>query len=652
MSSASLPEEAPRGTRPTHGVKPGGVHAGGAAALTLGALGVVFGDIGTSPLYALQAVFNADHHAVQATQTGVYGVVSLVFWTITLLVSIKFVSLIMRADNDGEGGIVALIAKVQAATFGQGRRKYVLVLLGVFGAALFYGDGMITPAISVLSAVEGTEIISPGLKDAVIPITVAILTALFAIQRFGTGVVGRLFGPIMVAWFALLAVTGAVEIGRDPEILRAISPTYAVDFLFEHGSTAFIALGSVVLTVTGGEALYADMGHFGRAPIRRAWFWLVFPALLLNYMGQGALILRDPSTIENPFFLLMPHWSRIPVVLLATMATVIASQAVISGAFSMTRQAMQLGFVPRVTIRQTSREEVGQIYVPVVNWGIYVAVVALVIGFGSSQHLAAAYGIAVTGTMAIDTLLFFVVVYAVWHRSARLAIAGGAAFLLIDLTYLAANVPKIAHGGWFALAIAAVIFVALMTWQRGRTIVTRNRTELEGPLRAFVDEVHAAQPPAFRPARTAVFLNANRETTPLALRVNFEHNNTLHQTVVIVSIVVERVPHIHEVDRASVDDLGYADDGIVHVTARYGFLDDIDVPRMLRRSAKKLEGDVDLADVSYFISRITIIPTNAPGMARWRKKLFVVMTRNVANPVAYFGLPDDRTVVMGSHVEL
>ncbi|HWI74947.1 MAG TPA: potassium transporter Kup [Baekduia sp.] len=628
------------------------LHTAGAAALTLGALGVVFGDIGTSPLYALQAVFNADEHAVHPTQTSVYGIVSLVFWTITLLVSIKFVLLIMRADNEGEGGIMALIAKVQAATIGDGKRKYVLILLGVFGAALFYGDGMITPAISVLSAVEGMEVISPDLKDMVIPITVAILTALFAIQRFGTGVVGGLFGPVMIVWFALLAVTGAVEVGKDPEILKAISPTYAITFLFEHGGTAFIALGSVVLTVTGGEALYADMGHFGRAPIRRAWFGLVFPALILQYMGQGALILRDPTTIENPFFLLMPEWSRIPVVVLATLATVIASQAVISGAFSMTRQAMQLGFLPRVTIRQTSREEVGQIYVPVVNWGIFAAVVALVIGFGSSQHLAAAYGIAVTGTMAIDTLLFFVVVHAVWHRSLALALAGGAAFLLVDLTFLAANVPKIEHGGWFALAIAAIIYITLITWQRGRAIVTRNRTALEGPLRAFVEEARDADPPVYRPPRTGVFLNANRDTTPLALRVNFDHNNTLHETVVIVSLVVERVPHIHEVQRVDVDDLGYADDGIVHVTARFGFLDDIDVPRMLRRNAKKLEGTADLSEVSYFISRITIVPTDAPGMARWRKRLFVMLARNAANPVSYFGLPDDETVVMGSHVEL
>jgi KUP system potassium uptake protein len=626
-------------------------HAAPAAALTLGALGVVFGDIGTSPLYALQSVFAADHHAVHPTHTTVYGVISLVFWTITIIVSIKYVTLIMRADNEGEGGIMALIAKVQAVAMGKGKRKHALILLGIFGAALFYGDGMITPAISVLSAVEGMEVVSPSFEDWVVPITLAILTALFAIQRFGTGVVGRAFGPVMALWFAVLALSGLVETVQHPGILRALSPTYAIAFLAEHGGTAFIALGSVVLTVTGAEALYADMGHFGRSPIRRAWFALVFPALLLQYLGQGALILRAPESIENPFFLLMPHWSRIPIVILATFATVIASQAVISGAFSVTRQAVRLGFLPRVTIRHTSRE-VGQVYAPAVNWGIYVAVVALVLGFQSSQHLASAYGIAVTGTLAIDTILFFVVVRLAFKRSLRVAIGGCAVFLLVDLTYFAANLPKVVHGGWFPLLIAGAIFTALSTWQRGRAIVTRNRTELEGPLRAFVDEVHAADPPVYRTPRTAVFLNANLDTTPLALRGTFEHSNAVAANVVIVSIVVERVPHVREVERASIDDLGYADDGIVHVTARYGFLDDIDIPRMLRRTAKRMEGDVDLSDVSYYISRITIVPTKAPGMARWRKRLFVLLARNANNPVAYFGLPDDRTVVMGAHVEV
>src|SRR3954447_6922358 len=457
-------------------------HHAGLALLSLGALGIVFGDIGTSPLYALQTVFAADQHAVRPTQSGVYGVISLVFWAVTLIVSIKYVALIMRADNEGEGGIMALIALIREKGLQRRLAQVTLVALGIFGASLFYGDGMITPAISVLSAVEGIEVVEPSLHELVVPITLAILAVLFTIQRFGTGAVGRWFGPIMALWFTLLAVAGLHEVVKEPGILRAISPTYAVSFMFEHGHVAFIALGSVVLTVTGAEALYADMGHFGRPPIRLSWFSAVFPALILNYMGQGALILHNPEAIDNPFYLLIPHWGRIPMIGLATVATVIASQAVISGAFSVTRQAVQLGFLPRLTIRHTSREA-GQVYVPAVNWGIFVAVVALVVGFGSSQHLAAAYGIAVTGTLAIDTVLFFVVVHIVWGKPKRVALPGAIAFLIIDLTFFSANLPKVAHGGWFPLAIAAIVFVVLTTWQRGREIITAKRTELEGPPR-------------------------------------------------------------------------------------------------------------------------------------------------------------------------
>ncbi|HEY4094313.1 MAG TPA: potassium transporter Kup [Baekduia sp.] len=626
----------------------------GKVALTMGALGVVFGDIGTSPLYALQTVFAADHHAVRPTQEGVYGVISLVFWTITIIVSIKYVTFIMRADNEGEGGIMALIARIQTVTLNRRWAQAGLVLLGIFGASLFYGDGMITPAISVLSAVEGLELVSPDFKDLVIPITLVIITILFGIQRFGTGVVGRAFGPVMAVWFTLLAIGGLREVVHHPAILRSISPTYGADFLLHHGTVAFIALGSVVLTVTGAEALYADMGHFGRSPIRRAWFALVFPALIINYMGQGALILRTPEAIDNPFFLLFPHWARIPIVLLATVATVIASQAVISGAFSVTRQAVQLGFLPRLTILHKSRHEIGQVYVPAVNWGIFAAVVALVVGFGSSQHLASAYGIAVTGTLAIDTVLFFVVVHVIWKKPLWMVVGGVALFLTVDLTYFAANLPKVLHGGWFPLLIAALVFLVLTTWQRGRRIVTANRTKQEGPLRDFVEKVRDHQPPVYRAPRTAIFLNASAKTTPLALRANLEHNNTVHEVVIIVSVVTERVPHVAENSRVTIDDLGYADDGITHVTARFGFLDDVDVPRTLRRAHKRLEGEelIDLRRASYFLSRITIVPTDAPGMARWRKRLFLGIARNTSNPVAYFGLPDDRTVVLGSHVEL
>jgi KUP system potassium uptake protein len=629
--------------------RPRAHHSGGALLLTAGALGVVFGDIGTSPLYALQATFT---ESVTPDRAGVYGVISLVFWAITLIVSVKYVTFIMRADNEGEGGIMALIARVQTVKLGGRFAKMALIALGIFGASLFYGDGMITPAISVLSAVEGLEVAAPALRSVVVEITLAIITVLFLIQRFGTGAVGRLFGPVMGVWFTVLAVAGTAQVVHHPGILRAISPTYGASFLVEHGGVAFAALGSVVLTVTGAEALYADMGHFGRPPIRRAWFAIVFPALILNYMGQGSLILREPESVENPFFLLFPHWARLPMVFLATIATVIASQAVISGAFSVTRQAVQLGFLPRLTILHTSRHEVGQVYVPAVNWGIFVAVVALVVGFGSAEHLASAYGIAVTGTLAIDTVLFFVVVRALWHKPLWLTILGAAAFLTVDLTFFGGNLPKVLHGGWFPLLIALIVFVVLTTWQRGREIVTHNRTEEEGPLRAFVEKVHGMKPPPTRTPRTGVFLNANIKTTPLALRANLEHNGSIHENVVIVSVKTERVPHVPDGERVTLDDLGYRDDGMTHLTVRYGFQDTIDIPGALRGCAEKIETDVDLENVSYFVSRISIVTTDAPGMARWRKKLFRTIARNAADPVPYFGLPDDRTVTMGSHIEL
>jgi KUP system potassium uptake protein len=621
------------------------------AALTLGALGVVFGDIGTSPLYALQTVFAADHHSIRPTEAGVYGVISLVFWSITMIVSVKYVTFIMRADNEGEGGIMALIALVQGVKLRGRWTKVALVALGIFGASLFYGDGMITPAISVLSAVEGLKVAAPSLESLVVPITLVIITVLFAIQRFGTGAVGRLFGPVMGLWFSVLAISGLGQIVDAPEILKALSPSYAVEFFVDHPGTAFIALGSVVLAVTGAEALYADMGHFGRPPIRLAWFLFVFPALTLNYLGQGALILGSPKAIDNPFFLLMPHWSRIPMVLLATVATVIASQAVISGAFSVTRQAVQLGFLPRVTIRHTSSEEEGQVFAPGINMILFVAVVALVVGFGSSSALASAYGIAVTGTLAIDTILFFVVVRMLWRRPAWLVAVGATVFLTVDLAFFAANVPKVVHGGWFPLTIAAIVFTILITWQRGREIVTRNRVEEEGPLRIFVEEVRGED--VHRAPGTGVFLNANRETTPLALREMFEHTRTLPHAVVIMSIETLRVPHVPPAEQVACDDLGYGDDGISHVTARVGFQDDKDVPTLLRLAQEKgLERDIDLQNPSYYLSQITIVPTDDPGLAGWRKRLFVAISRNSASPVDYFNLPGDRVVTMGSHVDL
>jgi KUP system potassium uptake protein len=582
----------------------------------------------------------------------VYGVISLVFWAIALIVSVKYVTFIMRADNGGEGGIMALIALVQGASLRGRAAKAALVALGIFGAALFYGDGMITPAISVLSAVEGLKVAAPGLESLVLPIALAVLTGLFAVQRFGTEAVGRLFGPVMALWFTVLAVAGLAKVIGSPAILKALSPTYGIAFFVDHGGTAFLALGSVVLAVTGAEALYADMGHFDRPSIRRAWFLLVFPALTLNYMGQGALILESPQAIDNPFFLLIPHWGRIPMVLLATAATVIASQAVISGAFSVTRQAVQLGFLPRLRIRHTSDAE-GQIYAPAVNALLFVAVVALAVGFGSSAGLASAYGIAVTGTLAIDTILFFVVVRMLWRKPLWLVLSGAAAFLVVDLAFFAANLPKVVDGGWFPLLLALVVFTLLTTWQRGRELVTARRAEAEGRLRDFVEEIRAMDPPVYRAPGTAVCLTAGKETTPLALRENVDHNHVVHESVVIVSVTTRSVPHVDRSERVVVDDLGYEDDGILHLTLQYGFQDDQDVPQALRQAAAQgLEVDIDLENATYFVSEITIVRGDAPGMRPWRKKLFLALSRTSTSPVEFFRLPEHRIVTMGSYIEL
>jgi KUP system potassium uptake protein len=501
--------------------------------------------------------------------------------------------------------------------------------------------------------VEGLKVAAPGLDSLVLPITLTVLTVLFAIQRFGTEAVGRLFGPVMAVWLTSLAVSGLAKVVGSPAILKALSPTYGIAFFLDNGSVAFLALGSVVLAVTGAEALYADMGHFGRPAIRRAWFLFVFPALTLNYLGQGALIVGSPGAIENPFFLLMPHWARIPMVLLATVATVIASQALISGAFSVTRQAVQLGFLPRLRIRHTSEAE-GQIYDPAVNGLLYVAVVALLIGFGSSAHLASAYGIAVTGTLAIDTILFFVVVRMAWGKPLWLVLSGAAAFLVVDLAFFAANVPKIVTGGWFPLLLAVVVFTLLTTWQRGRALVTAKRAQVEGRLADFVEEVRAIDPPVFRAPGTAVCLTAGKETTPLALRENVDFNHVLHRCVVILSVETTRGPHVPRSERVVVDELGYEDDGILHLTIRYGFQDDQDVPAALRQVAadQGLEVDINVDDATYFVSKITLVRGDDPGMATWRKRLFLALSRTSASPVEYFHLPGHRIVTMGSYIEI
>ncbi|HEY2716131.1 MAG TPA: potassium transporter Kup [Solirubrobacterales bacterium] len=625
----------------------------GMAALALGALGVVFGDIGTSPLYALQTVFSADNHAVKPTEADVFGVISLVFWSITLIVSIEFVVFIMRADNDGEGGILALIAKVEDAPLRSLRAKTILIGLGLFGVALFYGDGIITPAISVLSAVEGVKVVEPSLDSVVVPITIAILVGLFSIQRFGTHVVGRVFGPVMVVWFSVIALAGIAQVAPHPEILKALSPHYGVEFFADHFGTAFISLGSIVLTITGAEALYADMGHFGRAPIRRAWFLVVFPALILNYMGQGSLILETPSAVDNPFFLLMPHWGRVPMVILATVATVIASQAVISGAFSVTRQAVRLGFLPRVSIRHTSAKEIGQVYAPAVNWALLAAVIALVVGFGSSAKLASAYGIAVTGTITVDTLLFLVVARVLWKKPGWLVAIGAAVFFTVDFAFLGANLTKAEHGGWFPLSVGAILFVVLSTWRRGSDHVNKARVAEEGSISEFVEELHGFDPPAARVPGTAVYLNARRETTPLALRKGVEYNRSLHETVVIISLETTKAPYVAEADRLIVDHLGFEDDGISHLTARFGFQEPTDVPRLLELAEERgIEGEIDPDGAVYFLSQIAIVPAGGAQMQRWRKHLFIALARNASSPVDYFKLPRERTVSLGSQIEL
>jgi len=647
----SAPEGGARGpaaTRPDAG-KSAAAKAG-TAALTLGALGVVFGDIGTSPLYAMSSIFQV--HGVRPNTAGVDGMISLVVWAIILVVMVKYVTFVMRADNRGEGGIMALVALVlRLPVKGQGR-KAALVLLGIFGVALFYGDGTITPAISVISSVEGLETSAPGLKSFVVPITLALLTVLFAVQQFGTRAIGRLFGPFMVAWFGLLAVSGLNKIIGNPVILKALSPSYGFAFFLDHPVTGFLALAAVVLVVTGSEALYADLGQFSRRSITRGWIFVVFPALILNYLGQGALILRSPTVIANPFFGLFPKWAQIPMVVVAVAATMIASQAVITGAFSVTRQAVQLGFLPQLRIRHKSGSE-GQVYVPAVNWLLYIAVVALVIGFGSAAHLASAYGIAVTGTFATTTVLFFVVVRMRWKKPLWIVLPGAAAFLTVDLAFFSANLTKVVSGGWFPLAIALIIFTLLSTWQRGRGLVTAKRSAAEGQLRDFVEEIHSMDPPLYRVPGTAVFLSAGKETTPLALRANVDYNHVLHESVVIVSVETETIPHVDPSERIAFDDLGYAGDGIVYLTVRYGFQDNQTVPTALREAAAAdLPVKIDVEHAIYFVSEITIVLCDDPGMRKWRKRLFLVLSRTSKSPVALFHLPEQRIVTMGYHIEL
>jgi KUP system potassium uptake protein len=622
-------------------------HAG-RAVLALGALGVVYGDIGTSPLYTEQTIFLDHPRAAAITHVGVYGMVSLIFWALMIVVSIKYAGFIMRAHNRGDGGIMALAALLQRKRVA---RAAVLVTLGIFGAALFFGDGMITPAISVLSAIEGLKVAAPGLAHLVVPIALAILVVLFMVQRFGTGAVGWLFGPVMLFWFVILAVLGLREVIHHPGVLEGLSPTWGVRFFFGHPGVSFLALGSVVLCVTGAEALYADRGHFGPGPIRTAWFTVVFPGVLLSYLGQAALVLHNPATKVNPFYYLVPSWGRVPMVFLAAVATVIASQAVISGSYSVARQAVQMGFLPRVNILHTSRLE-GQIYVPAVNWALCLGVVALVLGFQASEKLANAYGVAVTGTFVLNTVLFLVVARALWRAPTWRLATLGALFLTVEVAFFAANLVKIVHGAWFPLVIGVAISGLMLTWHKGRDIVTRNRIKQEGSLDAFLDGLRNAKPPVVRVPGVAIFLNPGRETTPLALRAEVDHTHALHQKVVIVSVEQLTVPQVDEAHRFEVRMIGHGLWKVAHVSARFGYQEHQDVPAALALARKRglLERNLDLEGASYFLSRINITLCDEPEMHRWRKRLFVAMARNAASPIDHFGLPTDRTVIMGAQV--
>jgi KUP system potassium uptake protein len=622
--------------------------------LVLGALGVVFGDIGTSPIYTLQTLFDpADPHPVPVNVDNVYGVVSLIFWSVMIIVTLTYITLVMRADNDGEGGIMALITMLKHGSATRGRRTaMILAALGLFGASLFFGDSMITPAISVLSAIEGVKTVAPGMHDWVVPITAVIIVVLFTVQRHGTATVGRFFGPVMILWFVAIGAFGVTGIVEHPQILKALSPTYALSFMFGHFPIAFFALAAVVLAVTGAEALYADMGHFGRKPITLAWLFIVLPALVLNYFGQGALILGDESKVSAPFFLLTPSWARLPLVLLATAATIIASQAVITGAFSVAAQAAKLGLLPRLRIVHTSASAYGQVYVPAINWMLMVSVLILVFAFESSAKLAYAYGMAVIGTITIVTLLFFYLARARWHTPLWLVLVGGGALLSVDLLFLAANLTKIVHGAWLPLLIAVTAWTVMTTWERGRHIVTQAREKAEGPLREFVDGLTDCEPPLARVPGTAVFLNRGKETAPLAMRANVEHNHSRHQHVVILSIETEPVPRVPDDERMAVDALGFHQDGIVHVTARFGYMEASNVPDALRLlDPDQTEGPIDVEDASYFLSKLELVAGTEPTMAPWRKQLFIATSYLTADAADYFHLPYGRTVIVGSRIE-
>ena len=614
-------------------------------ALAFGAVGVVFGDIGTSPLYTLQEVFSSKY-GLGVAPASVLGVLSLVFWALLLVVTLKYVMFVMRADNHGEGGIMALLALAQRGARGLPRLRWLIALIAIFGASLFYGDGVITPAMSVLSAVEGLKIAEPALVRWVMPISVVIVLALFVVQKRGTAKVGAVFAPVMGAWFVVIALLGVNMIVRAPEILVALNPYYALRFFRSHGVAAFMALGGVVLAVTGTEALYADMGHFGKTPIRRAWLFFVLPALLLNYFGQGALLLRQQEVSANPFYLLVPHALLYPMVALATAAAVIASQAVISGAYSMTREAVQLGFSPRMRVVHTSSHMAGQIFVPWINGMLLVLVIAAVIGFRSSENLGAAYGIAVTGTMVVTTLLMLVVAARLWHWKLPWIIAVGAIFLIVDLAFFGANLLKVEHGGWFPLALGILVFTVMTTWRRGRELVLRQLQHDGLALQPFIASI--GEYPPTRVPGTAVFMTANPAAVPHALLHSLKHFKALHARNVLLNVETLETPYAERAERVEIRDLGHS---FHRVTLRFGFMEDPDVPDALAACAQH-GFPFDMMDTTFFLSRETVIATRRPGMARWRDKLFAFLSRNALPATAFFHIPGNRLVELGTQVEI
>ena len=616
------------------------------ATLSLVALGVVYGDIGTSPLYALRECFHGPH-AIAPTQDHVLGVLSLIFWALIIVISIKYLGFVLRADNHGEGGILALTALTTPIKPTGRSERYWLILLGIFGAALLYGDGIITPAISVLGAMEGLSVATPGLAPFIVPITVGILIGLFWFQNQGTAKVGKVFGPIMIVWFGVLALLGAAQIAEYPAVFAAVNPVYAVRFFVDTGWLGYLVLGSVFLVMTGGEALYADMGHFGKRPIRIVWFLIVLPSLLLNYFGQGALLLEHPEAAENPFYLLAPAWAIYPMIVLAVAAAVIASQAVISGAYSLTMQAVQLGFSPRIRIDHTSTREFGQIYIGGINWLLMIGCILLVVAFRTSSNLAAAYGVAVTTTMVITTILFYVVAVDRWHWNAAATGLLVAVFLIIDLAFFGANIIKVGQGGWLPLVIAGAIFTLMITWKRGRSILSERIQAEAQPLDHFLKALEAMR--IARVPGTAIFMSGSASKAPPALMHNIEHNKVLHQLVIFVTVKTEQVPHVADDKRLVIEHFG---EGMYRAKVHYGFMEEPNIPTVLEAAAGIQLPRLDPHDITYFLGRETIISTSRKGMARWREKLFALMARNATTATAYFGIPPGRVVELGEQIEL